>query len=73
MMTDAHLIKAELDRRHREEMERRVNRFLSWRLPDSVCSDLCVTKRGYQNRTGTSLLTADEALQMLEYVLGGDK
>ncbi len=52
-----------------------VNRFLSWPLPDSVCSDECVTRTGgewtpeYPQRTGTNLLTADEARKMLEYVL----
>ena len=54
-----------------------VNRFLRWPLPMSVCSDLCVTKREMESsyppkRTGTSLLTADEARQMLEFVLDGD-
>ena len=56
-----------------------VDRFLSWPLPESVCSDGCVTerdyctKRGYPRgaRSGTSLLTADEARQMLEHVLRG--
>lgn len=47
-----------------------VDKFLAWPLPDSVCSDLCATKRGYPHRSGTSLLTADEAKQMLEYLLG---
>lgn len=46
-----------------------VNRFLSWPLPDSVCSDTCVCEKGYQNRTGTNLLTADEARQMFDYLL----
>jgi hypothetical protein len=56
-----------------------VNRFLTWPLPKSVDSDVCVTKDYGQrsgiinvspNRTGTNLLTADEARQMLEHVLG---
>ena len=53
-----------------------VNRFLSWPLPESVCSDECVTRTAgewtpeYPQRTGTNLLTADEARKMLEYVLG---
>lgn len=50
-----------------------VDRFLRWPLPDSVCSDPCATKKGYPNRTGTSLLTANEARQMLEYLLGDAK
>jgi hypothetical protein len=48
-----------------------VDRFLSWPLPQSVCSDLCVTDRSYKfPRSGTNLLTADEARQMIEYLLG---
>ena len=46
-----------------------VDRFLMWPLPESVCSDHCATMRGYTERTGTNLLTADEARQMLEHVL----
>ena len=46
-----------------------VNRFLSWPLPESVCADLCATKQGYPHRIGTTLLTADEARQMLEHVM----
>ena len=46
-----------------------VDRFLAWPLPESVCADLCATNPGYSNRTGTNLLSAIEAKQMLEYVL----
>lgn len=47
-----------------------IDRFLSWPLPQSVASDLCVTHSDYPRpRYGTNLLTADEARQMLEYVL----
>lgn len=46
-----------------------VNRFLAWPLPESVCSDLIVTKPGAPHRIGTNLLTADETRAMLEYVL----
>ena len=55
----------------REQLDEMVKRFLSWPLPDSVCSDFCVTVRDYKppNRVGTNLLTADEARQMLEHVL----
>jgi hypothetical protein len=46
-----------------------VNKFLAWELPKSVCSDGCVTNREYpHSRTGTNLLTADEAKQMIEYL-----
>jgi hypothetical protein len=47
-----------------------VDRFLSWPLPDSVCADRVACMPGSPHRTGTNLLTAAEALQMLEYVLG---
>ena len=48
-----------------------VDRFLQWPLPTSVCADPCATMRDYPHRRyGTSLLTADEARRMLEYVLG---
>lgn len=50
-------------------VSRLVDRFLGWRLPDSVCSDGCASIQGYPHRTGTALLTADEARQMFEYVL----
>ena len=47
-----------------------VDRFLSWPLPKSVCSDTCVTMNDYKSpRYGTNLLSADEARQMFEYVL----
>ena len=55
----------------RTRLDGLVNRFLAWKLPDSVCSDQCATQRGYPHRTGTTLLTADEARQMLEHVLQG--
>jgi hypothetical protein len=48
-----------------------VDKFLSWPLPESVCSDLCVTEHGMKGRIGTNLLTANEARQMLEHLLEG--
>lgn len=54
-------------------MDRLVQRFLTWQLPASVVSDLCVTDPNYQYpRSGTNLLTTTEARQMLEHVLGVD-
>lgn len=47
-----------------------VDRFLSWPLPRSVRSDACVTQEGYCPRVGTNLLTADEAGQMIDHILG---
>jgi hypothetical protein len=46
-----------------------IDRFLNWPLPDSVCSDTCASTPGYPHRTGTTLLSAVEAEQMLRYVL----
>src|SRR4029079_8364774 len=46
-----------------------VDKFLTWPLPESVCSDLCATKQGYPHRSGTTLLSAVEAKQMIEYLL----
>lgn len=62
---------AEEIRRLRGELniESLVNRFLSWPLPNSVCSDVCATQQGTQHRSGTTLLSATEAKQMLEHVL----
>lgn len=53
----------------RKVTDEMVNRFLAWRLPESVCVDLCCIKYGEKDRIGTQLLTADEARAMLEYVL----
>ena len=53
-----------------EDIKTMVDRFLAWRLPRTVCSDLCVTDANYQHpRFGTDLLTASEARQMIEHVL----
>lgn len=45
-----------------------VDRFLRWPLPKTVRADLCVTMDYPHPRTGTNLLTADEARQMFEYL-----
>ena len=51
-------------------IDKLVDRFLAWPLPKSVASDGCVTNRDYPHqRIGTNLLTADEAKQMIEYLL----
>ena len=46
-----------------------VDRFLSCPLPESVCSDLCVTRR-QAGRSGTALLSGEEAKTVLTHVLG---
>lgn len=52
-----------------EERQSIADKFLRWPLPKSVCSDLCVTDRNYGfPRSGTNLLSADEALQMIAYL-----
>jgi hypothetical protein len=53
-------------------MDKLIDRFLAWPLPDSVCPDACtINKRahGAPIPTGTNLLSAIEARQMLEHVL----
>ncbi len=47
-----------------------VDRFLAWKLPESVRADDCACIQGYPHRTGTTLLTAIEARQMIEHLLG---
>jgi len=48
-----------------------VDRFLSWPLPATVSCDLCaVSNPSGGQRAGTNLLTADEARQMVEFILG---
>jgi hypothetical protein len=49
-----------------------VDRFLSWPLPKSVCADPCASNPDYPGRSGTNLLNAEQARQMLEHVLGPD-
>ena len=52
-----------------EKLKLLVDRFLQWPLPKSVRSDLCVTEEYASSRYGTNLLTAEEARQMIEYLL----
>lgn len=47
-----------------------VNRFLTWRLPNSVCADTNACIPGASERYGTSLLSASETREMLAHVLG---
>lgn len=56
-----------------QQIEAAVSAFLQWKLPDSVCSDTCVSDITYATRypdlrSGTNLLTADEARQMVTHV-----
>lgn len=50
-------------------VDKLVDKFLAWPLPDSVCSDLCATMQCYPHRSGTTLLAAHEARKMFEHVL----
>jgi len=51
-----------------------VDRFLAWPLPKSVLCDGCVVMRDYpHSRSGTNLLTADEARQMVEYLFASER
>lgn len=57
-----------------------VDRFLTWPLPESVCADRCASEPNVPagigvpvpRRTGTNLLNAEEARQMIEYLLASD-
>jgi len=51
-----------------KNIDKLVDRFLTWRLPESVASDLCVVTPSKKSRCGTNLLTAIEAKQMLEHI-----
>ena len=51
-----------------EDIKKLVDRFLSWPLPASVRADDCASIQGYKYRSGTNLLSADEARQMFEYL-----
>lgn len=67
----AEVINQQRDDERRKQIDRLVDRFLAWQLPQSVCSDLCVIDSKYaHSRSGTNLLTAEEARQMFEHVLG---
>jgi len=55
--------------RSKPVLDKMVDRFLAWPLPDSVCADLVATRQGYPHRIGTNLLNAIEAYAMLEHVL----
>lgn len=51
------------------EINKLVDAFLAWPLPVSVCPDPIAMMLGSPRRSGTNLLTADEAKQMFEHVL----
>jgi hypothetical protein len=56
------------------DIEWLVDGFLSWPLPASVCAYPCATDNSYAfPRSGTKLLTAVEAEQMLRHVLAMDE
>jgi hypothetical protein len=48
--------------------EEMVNRFLSWKLPESVMADQCACERTGSLRYGTNLLSADEAREMIYHL-----
>jgi hypothetical protein len=60
----------EMEERVKGRIDAMVDRFLCWPLPTSVRVDLCCASSDGLNRTGTNLLTADEARQMLVHVIG---
>jgi hypothetical protein len=46
-----------------------VDRFLAWPLPADASADPCASMPGYPHRSGTNLLNAEQAREMLEFVL----
>lgn len=71
---DEDIVPINISRAHGEDyFTRLVDAFLSWPLPDSVCSDLCVTEHGHPHRIGANLLTAVEARQMFEHALANSR
>lgn len=48
--------------------EEMVDRFLSWKLPESVMADRCACERTGSLRYGTNLLGADEAREMIRHL-----
>ena len=64
-------IVAQLQRAQKAYVNILVDKFLCWELPRSVCCDQVASVQGAQGiyRTGTNLLTADEAKKMIEYLL----
>jgi hypothetical protein len=52
-----------------QELYRLAERFCAAPLPESVCADFCATKSGQAGRSGTNLLTIDEAKEVLRFVL----
>lgn len=64
------VVPAEDDGWRRDQIGALADRFLAWPLPPSVNSDQCVSIPHYSfPRSGTNLLNADEARQMIEYLL----
>lgn len=56
----------------RRKVNEMADRLMGWALPASVCADTCTTDSNYPHqRSGTNLLTVDEARLMFEYVLAG--
>lgn len=66
-MSDEKSIERALPRDERA-VQSLVDRFLAWPLPKSVRSDMCVTMDYDFPRSGTNLLNADEAAQMIRHL-----
>lgn len=64
-----------------DQKARMVSRFLGWKLPADFCPDAGISFKAEFNEhtahpmkhepTGTNLLTAVQARQMIEYILEG--
>jgi hypothetical protein len=62
--------KRERDELLKRDVDKMVDRFLSWKLPQTLVSDTCVVIHDFPHpRYGTNLLSATEARQMIEHIL----
>jgi hypothetical protein len=56
-----------------EKMEGRIEKlaekFLGWKVPDTVCPDPCVLDKNYKDKMGTNFFNFTEAKEMLRYLL----
>ena len=53
-----------------EQMNEMAEAFLRWSLPEDVCADAIACTPRAPHRTGTNLLTARQAVEMIKFVCG---
>jgi hypothetical protein len=62
------IVKKELE--ELRDAKKAADKFIAWPLPETVCADLSATMPRTPHRSGTNLLSWDEAHQMFEYIFG---